>query len=146
MSLSLHGQRPAYVQLPPLFQGCVPDELFVPLPVHFSLPFVFLKAGTLARAPCQIRANSCTYLTSFFHSAVIQTKKERTAAKLKYSALDNPLIAVASKEASRSMSSPRQGEKVKLKRILRFLQKKAHNDVPIRVAGSSRRIDWVHRQ
>ena len=41
-----------------------------------------------------------------------------------YLALDNPLIAFASKEASRSMSSPRQGEEVTLKRILRILRKR----------------------
>ena len=34
----------------------------------------------------------------------------RTPAKLNYLALDNPLIAFASKEASRKMTSPRQGE------------------------------------
>ena len=51
-------------------------------------------------------------------------KYRRTAAKLNYLALDNPLIAFASKEASRSMSSPRQGEEMKLKRILRSLRKR----------------------
>ena len=51
-------------------------------------------------------------------------KCRRTAAKLNYLALDNPWTAFASKEASRSMSSPRQGEEVKLKRIWRFLQKR----------------------
>ena len=43
---------------------------------------------------------------------------------MNYLALDNPLIALASKEASRSMSAPGEGEEVKLKRILRFLRKR----------------------
>ena len=34
------------------------------------------------------------------------------------------MIAFASKEASRSMSSPKQGEEIKLRRILRFLRKR----------------------
>ena len=51
-------------------------------------------------------------------------KYRRTAAKLNHLALDHPLIAFASKEACRSMSSPRQGEEVKLKRIMRFLRKR----------------------
>ena len=59
-----------------------------------------------------------------FMSKESAAKFRRTAAKLNYLALDNPLIAFASKEASRSMSSPRQREEVKLKRILRFLRKR----------------------
>ena len=62
-------------------------------------------------------------------------KYRRTAVKLKYLALDNPLIAFASEEASRSMSSPGQ-EEVKLKRILRFLRKRL-TTISVRVAGSS---------
>ena len=42
-------------------------------------------------------------------------KYRRTVAKLNYLALDNPLIAFESKEAFSSMSSPRQGEEVKLR-------------------------------
>ena len=67
-------------------------------------------------------------------------KCRRTAAKLTYLAIDNPLIAFVSKEASRSMSSPRQGEEVKLKRILTFLRKRP-TTTSLRVAGSSRRLD-----
>ena len=37
-------------------------------------------------------------------------KYRKTAAKLNYLSLDNPMIAFASKEALRSMSSPKQGE------------------------------------
>ena len=72
-------------------------------------------------------------------------KYRRSAAKLNYLALDNPWTAFASKEASRSMSLPRQGEEVKLKRIWRFLRKRLDNDISFRVAGSARRLDWVHR-
>ena len=46
----------------------------------------------------------------------------RTVARLNYASLDNPFIAFATKEASRTMSAPSVGDKVKLKRILRFLR------------------------
>ena len=59
-----------------------------------------------------------------FMSKEEAAKCRRTAAKLNYLSLDNPMIAFASKEASRSMSSPKQGEEIKLKRILRFLRKR----------------------
>ena len=59
-----------------------------------------------------------------FMSKEFAAKHRKTAAKLNYLALDNPLTAFASEEASRSMSSPRQGEEVKMKRILRFLRKR----------------------
>ena len=48
----------------------------------------------------------------------------RTTAKLNYVALEKLLIAFASKEASRSMSSPRKREEVKLNRIMRFQRKR----------------------
>ena len=51
-------------------------------------------------------------------------KYRRTAAKLNCFSLDNPMIAFAPKEASRSMSSPERGEEIKLKRTLRFLRKR----------------------
>ena len=51
-----------------------------------------------------------SFLNVDFMSKESAAKYRRTAAKLNYLALDNPLIAVASKEASRSMSSPREGE------------------------------------
>ena len=51
-----------------------------------------------------------------FMSKEETAKYRRTAAKLNYLSLDNPMIAFASKEASRSMSSPKQGEDIKLKR------------------------------
>ena len=59
-----------------------------------------------------------------FMSKVEAAKYRRTAAKLHYLSHDNPMIAFASKEASRSRSSPKQGEEIKLKRILRFLRKR----------------------
>ena len=80
-----------------------------------------------------------------FMSKEEAAKYRRTAAKLNYLSLDNPMIAFASKEASRSMSSPKQGEEIKLKRILRFLREATDNNVSIRVAGSSRRVDRVYR-
>ena len=49
-----------------------------------------------------------------FMSKEEAAKYRRTAAKLNYLSLDNPMIAFASKEASRSMSSPKQGEEIKL--------------------------------
>ena len=52
-------------------------------------------------------------------------KYRRTAAKLNYASLDNPTIAFAAKEASRTMSAPRMGDDVKIKRILRYLQRTA---------------------
>ena len=45
-----------------------------------------------------------------------------TAAKLNYVSLDHPPIAYAAKEASRTMSNPRKGDEVKIKRILRYLR------------------------
>ena len=51
-------------------------------------------------------------------------KYRRLATKLNFLSLDNPMIAFASKEASRSMSSPKQGEEIRPKRILRFLRKR----------------------
>ena len=71
-------------------------------------------------------------------------KYRRTAAKLNYLALGNPLIAFASKEASRSMSSPRQGRS-EIEENIEILAKETYNDIPTRVARSPRRIDWVHR-
>jgi hypothetical protein len=44
------------------------------------------------------------------------------AAKLNYASLDNPRIAFAAKEVSRTMAKPLQGDEVRLKRILRFLR------------------------
>ena len=60
-----------------------------------------------------------SFLNADFMSKEFAAKYRRTAAKLNYLALDNPMIAFAYKEASRTMSSPKQGEEVKLKRILR---------------------------
>ena len=57
-------------------------------------------------------------------------KYRRTAARLIYLVLFNSLIAFVSKEASRSMSSQRQGKEVKLKRILGFLRKKLTTTFP----------------
>ena len=65
-----------------------------------------------------------SFLNADLMSKESAAKYRRTAAKLNYLALDNPLVAFASKEASRSVSAPRQGEEVKLKRILRFLRKR----------------------
>ena len=45
-----------------------------------------------------------------FMSKEEAAKYRKTAAKLNYLSLDNPMIAFASKEALRSMSSPKQGE------------------------------------
>ena len=45
----------------------------------------------------------------------------RTAARLNYASLDNPCIAFAAKEASRTMSAPRICDEAKVKRILRYL-------------------------
>ena len=68
--------------------------------------------------------NVQSFLNADLMSKESAAKNRRTAATLNYLALDNPLIAFASEEASRSMSAPRQGEEVKLKRILRFLRKR----------------------
>ena len=46
----------------------------------------------------------------------------RTVARLNYASLDHPQIAYATKEASRTMSRPSVGDKVRLKRILRYLR------------------------
>ena len=46
----------------------------------------------------------------------------RTAAKLNYASLDDPRIAFASKEASRVMSRPKEGDEAMVKRILRYLR------------------------
>ena len=62
------------------------------------------------------------FLNADLMSKESAAKYRRTAAKLNYLALDNPLIAFASEEASRSMSAPRQGKEMKLKRILRILR------------------------
>ena len=59
-----------------------------------------------------------------FMSKEEAAKCRRTAAKLNYLSSDNPMIAFASKEASRSMWSRKQGEEIKLKRILRCLRKR----------------------
>jgi hypothetical protein len=45
------------------------------------------------------------------------------AAKLNYVSLDNPCIAFASKEVSRTMAKPLIGDEVQLKRVLRYLSK-----------------------
>ena len=65
-----------------------------------------------------------SFLNADFTSKEPAAKNRRTAAKLNFLALDNPMIAFASKEASRTISSPKQGEEVKLRRILRFLRKR----------------------
>ena len=65
-----------------------------------------------------------SFLNADLTSKESAAKYRRTAAKLNYLALDSPLIAFSSQEASRSMSLPRQGEEVKLKRIVRFLRKR----------------------
>ena len=84
-----------------------------------------------------------------FMSKEEAAKCRRTAAKLNYLSLDNPMIAFASKEASRSMSSHKQGEEIKLKRILRFLRKRPTTtyryewqDHPGELTGSSD-SDWA---
>ena len=59
-----------------------------------------------------------------FMSKEEAAKCRRTAAKLNYLSPGNPMIAFASKEASRSMWSRKQGEEIKLKRILRRLRKR----------------------
>ena len=51
-------------------------------------------------------------LTAGFMNKEFAANYQRTATKLNYFALDNLPIAVASKEASRSMRSPRQGGEV----------------------------------
>ena len=51
-----------------------------------------------------------------FMSKEEAARYRRTAAKLNYLSLDNPMTAFASKEASRSMSSSKQGEESKLKK------------------------------
>ena len=53
-----------------------------------------------------------SHLSADFMSKESAAKYRRTAAKLDCVALDNPLIAFASKEVSRSISIPRQGEVV----------------------------------
>ncbi len=45
------------------------------------------------------------------------------AAKLNYVSLDNPRVAFASKEVSRTMAGPKRGDDIRLKRILRYLVK-----------------------
>ena len=85
------------------------------------------------------------FLIADFMSKESAVKCRRTAAELNHLALDNPLIAFAPNDVSKSMSSPRQGEDVKLKRLLRFFRKRPTTNVSVRVAGSSSRIDWVHR-
>ena len=65
-----------------------------------------------------------SFLNADLMSKESAAKYPRTAAKPNYLALGNPWITFASKAASRSVSSPRQGEEVKLKRILRFLQER----------------------
>ena len=59
-----------------------------------------------------------------FMSKEEAVRYQRIAAKLNYLSLDNPMIAFASEKASLSMSSPKQGEEIRLKRILRFLRKR----------------------
>ena len=43
------------------------------------------------------------------------------SASLNYLALDRPEILVASKESSRQMSSPRNGDRLAMKRVVRYL-------------------------
>ena len=64
-----------------------------------------------------------SYPNADFMSKEFAAKCRRTAAKLNNFALDHPMIAFASKEASWSTSSLTEGEKVKLKTTLRFLRK-----------------------
>ena len=47
-------------------------------------------------------------------------------------------------EASRSMSSPRQGEEVKFEDSVEIAANVTYNDISTRLARSSSRIDWVH--
>ena len=56
------------------------------------------------------------------------------------------MIAFASKEASRSMSSPKQGEEIKIEKNTEILAEATDNNVSIRMAGSSRRVDRVYRE
>ena len=75
------------------------------------------------------------YDVQSFLSADLMSKESaamyrRTAAKLNYLALDNSLIAFASKEGSRSTSSPRQGEEEHIE-----IPAETYNDISIRVAG-----------
>jgi hypothetical protein len=44
------------------------------------------------------------------------------AAKMNYASFDNPKIAYAAKEVSRSMANPMKGDEIKLKRVLRYLR------------------------
>ena len=50
------------------------------------------------------------------------TTYRRAAARINYMALDRPDLGFASKEASRGMAKPTQGDVVRLKRILRYLK------------------------
>jgi len=71
------------------------------------------------------------------------------AAKLNYLSLDNPRIAYASKEVSRTMSNPRVEDEPKLKRILRYLKGRPTTtlhyhwqDTPTELVGYSD-SDWA---
>lgn len=65
----------------------------------------------------------------------------KTAAKLNYVSLDNPRIAFAAKEASRSMSNPKKGEESKIKRLLRFLRERPVSTYQFRWQDSPDHID-----
>ena len=79
-----------------------------------------------------------------FMSKEEAAKYRRTAAKLNYLPLDNPMNACASNEASRSMSSPKQGED-KTEKNTEIFAEATDSNVSIRVAGSSRRVDREYR-
>ena len=79
-----------------------------------------------------------------FMSKEEAAKYRRTAAKLNYLSFDNPMIAFASKKASRSMSSPNK-ERKSIEKNTEILAEATDNNVSIRVARSSRRADRVYR-
>ena len=61
------------------------------------------------------------YAEEVFMEPEMASRYRSAAAKLNYASLDNPRISYAAKEVSRTMSKPRVGDEVKLKRILRYL-------------------------
>ena len=69
----------------------------------------------------------------------------RNAAKLNYLSLDNPMIAFASKRGFKvnEFTQTRRGDKTE--KNTEILAEATHNNVSIRVAGSSRRVDRVYR-
>ena len=70
---------------------------------------------------------------------------EEVQQKLNYLSLANPMIAFCVKRGFEvNEFHPNKERRSKLKRILRFLRKRPTTN--IRVAGSSRRVDRVHRQ